>query len=178
MMARPRRLSAGDAQGFQKTLGNGIGLAAGQPPRPWRRVQTLDRHHIGHAEAREGVAHVAFTDEAAHVGELRRQRLDRLTLAAERIGEVVDEDRASDLHFDRPGEGSRATRAGIQRKHRVVAGWPCVKQICGAEIGLVARQRQLRAVGLAFEVARGIERQQYRHRTASDPGEQACVDGV
>ena len=53
-----------------------------------------------------------------------------------------------------------------------------MKQICGAEIGLVARQRQLRAVGLVFEVARGIERQQHRHRTASDPGEQACVDGV
>ena len=74
-------------------------------------------------------------------------------------------------------DGNRAC-AGLQRKHRVVAGRTGVKQVCATEIGLVARQRQLRAVGLVFEVARGIERQQHRHRTASDPGEQACVDGV
>jgi hypothetical protein len=60
-------------------------------------------------------------------------------LAAERIGEVVDEDRAGDLHFDRLGEGPRAARAGLQRKHRVVAGRAGVKQVGGAEIGLVAR---------------------------------------
>ena len=112
VVARLRRLSARDAQGFQKALGNGIGLATGQPPRPRRRVQTLDRHHVGHAESREGVAHIAFADEAAHVGELRRQRVDRFALAAERIGEVVDEDRAGDLHVDRPSEGPRRqTRA-------------------------------------------------------------------
>ena len=142
VVARLRRLSTRDAQGFQKALGDGIGLAAGQPPRPRRRIETLDRHHIGHAEAREGVAYIALTDEAAHVGELRRQRLDRLAPAAKRIGEVVDEDRAGDLHFDRLGEGPRATRAGLQRKHRVVAGRTGVEQICATEIGLVARQRQ------------------------------------
>src|SRR5829696_7661692 len=60
VVARPRRLSAGDAQGLQKTLGNGIGLAASQPPRPRRRIEALDRHHIGHAEAGEGVAYIAF----------------------------------------------------------------------------------------------------------------------
>ena len=48
---------------------------------------------------------MAFADEAAHVGELGCQRLDRLAFAAERIGEVVDEDRARDLHLDRLGEG-------------------------------------------------------------------------
>ena len=111
VVARLRRLPARDAQGFQEALGNGIGLAAGQPPRPRRRIQTLDRDHIGHAEAREGVAHIAFADEAAHVGELRRQRLDRLALAAERIGEVVDKHRAGDLHFDRLGEYPRAACA-------------------------------------------------------------------
>ena len=112
VVARPCRLSARDAQRFQEALGDGIGLAAGQPSRTRRRIETLDRHHVGHPEAREGVAHIAFADEAAHVGELRRQRLDRLALAAERIGEVVDEDRARDLHFDRPGEDPRRqTRA-------------------------------------------------------------------
>ena len=53
-----------------------------------------------------------------------------------------------------------------------------MKQICGAEIGLVARQRKRCAVGLVFEVARGIERQQHRHRTASDTGKQARIDRV
>ena len=47
-----------------------------------------------------------IADEAADVGVLRRQRLDRLALAAAGVGEIVDKDRAGDLHFDRPGEGS------------------------------------------------------------------------
>ena len=181
VVARPRRLSARDAQGFEETLGDRIGFAAGQPPRPRRRIEALDRHHIGHAEPREGVAHIAFADEAADVGKLRRQRLDRLAPAAERIGKIVDQDRAGDLHFDRPGESPRRqTRAcaRLQRKHRVVTGRTGVEQVSGAEIGLVARQRLQRALGLVFEVIRGIERQQHRHRAASDPGESACVDGV
>src|SRR2546423_6535943 len=47
VVTRLRWLSAADAQGFQKALGNRIGLAAGQPPRPRRRIETLDRHHVG-----------------------------------------------------------------------------------------------------------------------------------
>src|SRR5919197_4192971 len=115
-----RRLAAGNTQRLQETLGNRVSLATGQPPRPRRRVQALDRHDIGHAEAGEGIAHIAFANEAAHVRELRRQRLDRLAFAAERIGKIVDEDRARDLHLDRAGEGSgRQARApaGEPGKH-------------------------------------------------------------
>src|SRR5439155_889798 len=71
----------------------------------------------GEIGASAAPTHAAAGDDVAarviaHVGELRRQRLDRLALAAERIGEVVDEDRARDLHFDRPGEDPRRqTRA-------------------------------------------------------------------
>ncbi len=116
--ARPRRQAAGDAQRFQETLGDRIGLAAGQPPRARRRVQALDRHHIGHAEAGEGIAHIAFADEAAQVGKLRRQRLDRFALAAEGIGEIVGQDRAGDLNFDRPDQRSAAA---CRRRRRVRA---------------------------------------------------------
>ena len=174
--ARPRRLAAGDAQRLQETFGDGIGLAAGQPPRARRRVEALDRHHIGNAEAREGVAHIAFPDETAQVGELRRQRLDRLALAAERIAEVVDQDRAGDLHFDRPGEGPlrhAVAGAGLEREHRVVAGGAGVEQVGGPEVGLIARQRQARrrAVQPGLEKRRGVERQQHRHPAAPDAGE-------
>ena len=181
--ARPRRLAAGDAQRFQETLGDRIGLAASQPPRPRRRVEALDRHHIGHAEAREGVTHVTFADEAPHIGKLRRQRLDRFTLAAEGIGEIVGEDRAGDLHLDRPGEGPlrhAIACTGLEREHRVVTGCARVEQVDGAEIGLIARHRQ--AVGRAalsrVEIVRGIERQQHRNRAAPDAGEDRRGDRV
>src|SRR4051812_49006342 len=62
--ARARRLAAGDAQRLQESFGDRIGLAAGEPSGTRRRVETLDRHHIGHAEAGEGVAYIAFADEA------------------------------------------------------------------------------------------------------------------
>src|ERR1700676_4337225 len=103
--SRPRGQAAGDVQSFQEALGDWIGLAAGQPPRPRRRVETLDRHHIRYAEAREGITHIAFADEAAQIRELCRQCLDRFALAAERIVDVVEQDRAGDLYFDRFGEG-------------------------------------------------------------------------
>src|SRR5438309_8595208 len=69
---RPRGQAAGNAQCLQEALRDWIGLAAGQPPRTGRRVQTLDRHHIGYTEAREGVTYITFTDETAQVGKLRR----------------------------------------------------------------------------------------------------------
>ena len=51
-----------------------------------------------------------------------------------------------------------------------------MEQVGGPEVGLIARQRQAGgAVGLAFEIRRGVERQQHRHRTASDPGEEAAL---
>ena len=68
--SRPRGQAAGNAQRFQETLGDRIGFAAGQPPRPRRGIETLDRHHIGHAEAREGVTHIAFADEAAQIRDI------------------------------------------------------------------------------------------------------------
>ena len=173
---RPRGQAAGDVQRFQETFGDGIGLAAGQPLRAGGAVQTLDRHHIGNAEAREGIAHIAFPDEAAQVGKLRRQRLDRFALAAKGIADVVGQDRAGDLHFDRLGEGpSRhaVAGAGLERKYRVVAGRTGVEQVDGTKVGLIARQRKTgrRAVQPRVEKRRGIERQQHRHRTAPDPGE-------
>src|SRR6266851_5518437 len=39
--SRPRRLAAGDAQRFEETLGDGVGLAAGKPPRAGGTVETL-----------------------------------------------------------------------------------------------------------------------------------------
>src|SRR5262249_15534540 len=60
VLALPRRQAAGDTQRLQKALSNRVGLAAGQPPRPRRRIQALDRDHIGYAEFGEGVAHIAF----------------------------------------------------------------------------------------------------------------------
>src|SRR6185312_2463021 len=80
--ARPRRTPARDMEGLEETLGDGIGLAAGKAARTRRRVQALDRHRIGHAEAGEGVAHIAFADEAAQIRILRSERFYRLTLAA------------------------------------------------------------------------------------------------
>ena len=163
-------------QRSEETLGDGIGLAAGQPPRPRRRVEALDRHHIGNAEAGEGIAHIAFPDEAAQVGKLRRQCLDRFALAAGGIVDVVDQHRAGDLDFDRPGKGPlrhAVAGAGLQRKHRVVAGGAGVKHIGGPEVGLIMRQREARrrAVQPGVEVRRGVEGQQHRHRTAPDAGE-------
>src|SRR5712671_2137709 len=66
--SRPRGLAAGDAQRFEKTFGDGVGLAAGKPPHPRGTVETLDRHHIGNTEARKGITHITFADEAAQVG--------------------------------------------------------------------------------------------------------------
>ncbi len=157
-------------------LGHGIGLSAGQPSCAWRRVQTLDRHYIGNAEAREGVAHIAFTDEAAEVGELRRQCFDRFALATEGILDVIEQDRAGDLDFDRLGESSlrhAVAGAGLQRKHRIVTGGASVKQIDGTEIGLIMRQQKAsrRAVRPGVQECRGVEGQQHRHRTAPDAGE-------
>ena len=180
---RPRRLAAGDAQRFQKALGDGIGLAAGEPPRARRRVEALDRHHIGHAEAGEGVAHIAFADEAPHIRKLRRQRFDRFALAAGGIGQIVGEQRAGDLHLDRPRECPRRhvfAGAGLERKHGVVTGAAGMKQIDPPEIGLIARHRQ--AVGHAglpgFEPGRGIERQQDRNRAAADAVEEGAGQRV
>ena len=99
------------------------------------------------------------------------------------IGEIVDQDRAGDLHLDRPGEcplRHAVACAGIERKHRVVAGGAGVEQVGGAEVGLVARHRHSvgRAVRAGFEIARGIERQQHRHGAASDPGKDRRRDRV
>ena len=60
-------------QRFQEPLGDGVGLAARQTPQARGAVETLDRNHIGHAEAGEGVTHIAFPDKAPQVGELRGQ---------------------------------------------------------------------------------------------------------
>ncbi len=86
---------------------------------------------------------------------------------------VVDQDRAGDLDFDRPGEGSlRHAIAGarLQRKHRVVAGRTGVKQVSRTEIGLIARKREgfRRAAQSRVKKCRGVEGQQHRYRTASD----------
>src|ERR1700754_121862 len=65
--AGPRRASARDMQRFQEAFGDGIALAPCEPARPRRRVEALDRYHVGHAESGEGIAHIAFPDEAAQV---------------------------------------------------------------------------------------------------------------
>ena len=117
------------------------------------------------------------------IRKLRRQRLDRFALAAEGIGEVVDEDRAGDLHLDRLGKGPlrhAVAGAGLEREHRVIAGGPGMEQVGGAEVGLIARHRQ--AVGRAalprVEIGCGVERQQHRNRAASDAGEDRRGDRV
>ena len=175
IQAWPRRLAAGNAQRFEETLGDRVCLAAGKPLGARNAVEALDRHHIGHAEPRERVAHITFADEAAQIRELRRQRLDRLALAAERIVDVVSEDRAGDLHFDRFGKcplRHAVAGAGLQRKHRVVAGGTGVEQFGGAKVGLITRHRKARrrAALAGGEKARGVERQQHRHRAAADAG--------
>ena len=157
--------------------------AASEAPRARRRVEALDRDHIGHPEARESVTHIAFADEAPQVGQLRRQRLDRLALARDGIDEVVGQDRAGDLHLDRPREGPLRhafARARRDRKYRVITGATGVKQVGGAEVGLKARYREaVRSAGLAgFEIAGGVERQQHRNGTASDPGKNKRRDRV
>src|SRR6202012_2522911 len=106
-----------------------------QPPRAGGRVEALDRDHIGHAEAGEGITDIALADEAAHVRILRGERLDRLPLAALWVGDVVGHKGA------RP---QAAASPGIEREHRVVTGWPGVEDIDGTEIRLIARQRTLR----------------------------------
>ena len=127
-------------QRLEETLGDGVGLAAGQPPRAGSAVETLDRYHVGNAEAREGVAHITFPDEAAQVGKLLHQCLDRLTLAAEGIADVVDQDRAGDLNLDRSGKGSprhAKASAGLKRKHGVVAGRAGIEHVDGTEVSLI-----------------------------------------
>ena len=54
--AGPRGQAAGDVQGFEETLGDGIGLAAGEPLREGNAVEALDRHNVGNTEAGEGIA--------------------------------------------------------------------------------------------------------------------------
>ena len=70
--------------------------------------------------------------------------------------------------------------AGLERKHRVVAGRAGVEQVDGTEVGLIARQREAgrRAVQPCVEIGRGVERQQHRHRTAPDAGEDLRGHGV
>ena len=136
-------------------------------------IEALDRDNIGNTEAREGVTNIALTDEAAQIGKLRLQGLDRFSLAAERIVDVISQDRAGDLDLDRPSEGSlRHAVAGarFERKNRVVAGRARVKQVNPPEIGLVVRKRWVggRAVGLCIEKRRRIERQQHRNRASVD----------
>src|SRR5438477_3251996 len=128
----PRRKAADDAQCFQKPLSDGVGFAAGEPAWAWRAVETLDRHDIGHAESGEGISHIAFPDEAAHVGILRRERLDRFTLAALRIGEVIAQERSGDLNFDRPDKRSwrqALTGTWLEREHRIITGRSGIEEI-------------------------------------------------
>src|SRR3954451_1309259 len=99
---RPHALAARHAQRLQEALGDRIGLLAGKPPRLGNAVEALDRHHIGDAETGESVAHIAFPDELAQVRVERRERFDRLALAARGIGNVIDERRTRNLHLDRP----------------------------------------------------------------------------
>ena len=99
------------------------------------------------------------------------------------IAEVVDQVRAGDLYFDRLGKGPlrhAVAGAGLERKHRVVAGRPGVEQIGGTEVGLIARQRQARrrAVQPGLEIRCGVERQQHRHPAAPDAGEDRRGHGV
>src|SRR5579859_358299 len=182
-MMSPGRQATRNPQGFQETFGNRIGFAAGEPPRLWRGIEALDRNHIRHAEAAEGIAHVAFADEAPQIRVLRRQRFDWLALAALRIGDVVEQERASDLHFDRLGEGPRwqaASRAGLKREYRVIAGWAGIEEIDGAEIRLKARQRALRIGPIQPRVKKGggVERQQHWYRTLSDTVENLRGDAA
>ena len=92
------------------------------------------------------------------------------------IVDVVGQDRAGNLHFDRLGKGAlrhAGAGAGVEREHRIKAGRSGVKQIGGAEIGLIMRQRNVgrSTVQPGVEKCRRVERQQHRHRTASDPVE-------
>ena len=109
-------------------------------------------------------------------GKSRRQCLDRFALAAGGIVDVVDQHRAGDLHFDRPGKGPlrhAVAGAGLQRKHRIIAGGPGVKQISRAEVRLIMRQRGVcrGAVQPRIEKSCGVEGQQHRHWTAPDASE-------
>jgi len=132
--SRPRGQAAGDVQRLEEAFGDRIGLAAGQPPRARRGVETLDRYDVGDAEAGEGVTHIAFPDEAAQVRILGCQGFDRFALAAEGVADVVDQDRAGDLDFDRLRKGSlrhAVAGAGLEREHRVVAAGPASKRSTG-----------------------------------------------
>src|SRR6516225_4740925 len=120
----------------QKTLGDRIGLAAGQPPRTGYGVETLDGDDVRNAETGEGVADVALADEAAHIRILRGEALDWLAPAAGGVGDVIDQERTRDLNLDRFGKDPRRQAvacAGLERKKRVVAGRACVKEIDAAE---------------------------------------------
>ncbi len=86
------------------------------------------------------------------------------------------QDRPGDLHLDRSVKGPlrhAVAGAGLERKHRVVTGRTGVEQVGGPEVGLVSRHREaVRCAARArFEIGCGIERQQHRHRTAPDAGE-------
>jgi hypothetical protein len=69
--------------------------------------------------------------------------------------------------------GIAGAGAGFEREHRVVAGGTGVEQIDAAEVGLIARRQEAGrgAVQPRVEKCRSVERQQYRHRTAPDAGE-------
>src|SRR5215212_6262134 len=174
--SRPRGHAAGDAQRSEETFGYRVGFAAGQPLRVRRAVEALDRHHIRDTEAGEGVAHIAFPDEAAEVGVPCRQGLDRFALAAKRIIDVIDQDRAGDLNFDRLGKDSlrnAVAGAGLQRKHRVVTGRARVEQVDRPNVGLIVRQSEAgrRAMQAGLQNSRRVERQQHWDGAAGDPTE-------
>ena len=61
--------------------------------------------------------------------------------------------------------------AGLEREDRAVAGGARIEQVDGAEISLVARQRdgRRRAVAPRVEIRGGVERQQHGHGLRAMP---------
>ena len=183
--ARPRWLAADDAQRLDEALGDRAGFTARQALGARLGIQALDRHHIGHAELGEGIAHKALAHGAAQIGILRGERLHRLAFAGLRVIDVIGQQRAGDLHLDRLGEGARrqpfgGVLAGLERELRAVTGGAGIEQIEGAEARLIMADRQAagHAMGAVSKIASGVEGQQHRHRTAADAGEQRRGDAV
>src|SRR3569832_2928135 len=124
-------------QRSQEPLGDRIGFAASEPPRPRRAVEAADRNYIGYAESCEGVTHVTFPIEPAHVGILCRERLDRFASAANGSVQIIGQKRAGDLDFHRLGKNAlRQAYARLEREHRVIAGRTSVEHVDWAEFGL------------------------------------------
>ena len=175
----PRR-AANDAQRLEQPDRDLVGVAAGDHAIARSAVEALDRHHIGHAVAHEGVAHVVFQKQPPDAGPILEPG-HRPADHSHRLVELVEQRRAGNLNVDRLGKADAELGHVLRARdeHRVVATGPRLEErrvvksaemVAGNGSGLTVSEADRDGGALAHERV-GIERQQNRDRACRDIGE-------